>query len=212
VSGVTPSEPVSPPYYALPTGDRASAIADLQSIAWDLAFVAEACGAIRALPSDRTGQDNVVGRALWEAAVIAYRRSFSTGRGHGAARTRLRLDKDFVNSLSDAARETHEALMDEADRHVAHRVGDREQIKVAVLLNPPPGDQRVLDVLFWGARNLGGGTRVDDLADLAKRLLEAVALDTKVIASQLCAEVNADLANVYAHASPMPPAPSPATE
>src|SRR5579863_8519815 len=75
--------------------------ADLVSISHDLGFVADAIKRYVNLDTSED-PDGVLRRALWWSAAIAYRRSFTTGRGHGLIkRTRLVVPAPALEALTD---------------------------------------------------------------------------------------------------------------
>lgn len=108
--------------------------ADLLSIQQDLAFVADA--AHRYAELNQEDLDGILHRALWGAAVVVYRRCFTSGRGHGLVkRARLVVPRSFIDSVtSNCLRETHQSALDTADRHVAHRVNDLSHMPISLLL------------------------------------------------------------------------------
>lgn len=71
-------------------------------------------------PSESSPADDVHA-ALLEAAVMAYSRSFSSGRSALVKGPRRRL-QEFVDGLSSADRAAHDEVMHMRDQHVAHRV------------------------------------------------------------------------------------------
>ena len=108
--------------------------ADLLSIQQDLAFVVDAAHRFAAL--DQDDPDGILHRALWGAAVVAYRRCYTSGRGHGLVRrTRLVVPRSLIDSLkSTCLRDLHEMALETADRHVAHRVNDLSQMPISLII------------------------------------------------------------------------------
>lgn len=130
-------------------------VADLYSIQSDLDF-ARQCGAgYLQRGFDHDGQprqltdpeQTLLARALWSAAVIAYRRAFAVGKGHLVPKSQ-RFDiqglRAQVLTPEQAAIDTQ--LRQMADQHVAHRVSDLEQMRFQVALTPPPMERAVAGV------------------------------------------------------------------
>lgn len=85
--------------------------------------------------------------ALWKACCISYRRIFATGKGHLNPQTpRLKFKDGWINDLTPEQLEAHTAVLDMADKHIAHRVSDLEQVVVVALLTPPPMPREVVGV------------------------------------------------------------------
>jgi hypothetical protein len=160
--------------------------ADLLSIRQDLQFVAEAARRYQHL-ADGDDPDGVMRRAFWWSAVVAYRRSFTSGRGHGLIkRTRLMVPEPVVEALSAASKETHERTLRAADQHVAHRVDEKlSQMPISLLFHndasgaavPAVAGLAQLGALYVGPVPKEAG-ELAELADHLVRELEA-ALDAK---------------------------------
>ena len=129
--------------------------ADLLSIAQDLAF---ASGAARHFSSLGAEDENgVLHRAFWWSSVVAYRRCFTTGRGHGLfQRSRLTVPPSIIESLSPQMRAVHDQALKEADKHVAHRVDDKMgQMPVHLLFRANErGEDEVAGVAVLGATKI----------------------------------------------------------
>ncbi|NNN10214.1 MAG: hypothetical protein HKL85_13610 [Acidimicrobiaceae bacterium] len=127
------------------------------SIAQDLAF-ASAAGRHLSTLDQKEDSDGVLQRSLWGAAVVAYRRCFTTGKGHGLVRrSRLRIPEKIIGELSPTMREIHDVVLKEADQHVAHRVDDElGQMPIWFLFDVNElGDDRVAGVVALGATRIG---------------------------------------------------------
>lgn len=95
-------------------------------------------------------------RALWTSCCISYRRVFTSGKGHlDPQRPRLRLNKDWTNSLTLEQLQAHNDVLDSANQHIAHRVNDLEQVRVMALLNPPPLQQGIAGVGYFMLHMVG---------------------------------------------------------
>jgi hypothetical protein len=78
-------------------------------------------------------------RAIWTTACISYRRVFTSGKGHLNPQTpRLKPNDNFTAALTPEQLEAHNNVLETANRHVAHRVNELEQVLISALLNPPP--------------------------------------------------------------------------
>ena len=141
-------DPVAYPQVGL-TGPAAGLIADLNSISRDLYFAGVAASryADAAADDDVSADDQVIRQALWNAAAISYRRAFGTGRGLIAEKgSRVRLDDRFVATLSEDHRLVHRQVLEMANQHVAHRVGEHEGAAVVAVLALPPADREIVAV------------------------------------------------------------------
>jgi hypothetical protein len=169
----------------------------------DLLFVERCCRALAELPDDDASK--TVHRALWEAAVVAYGRSFKSGRGHAPVKRqgRTRIPEAVMQQLTPDEQITHEEVLAERDGHIGHRVDTREGANVRVLLAPPP-ERQVLNVVMFSARSYAGGPRATKLAELAHRLAELIEPLRQGALLQVAADAQADLDGVYRSASPMP--------
>jgi hypothetical protein len=123
-------------------------VADLWSIEQDLRFVADCCAKWLELQTAQV-HASLVERALWEAATIPYGRCFHQGKGNlESQRPRYRIPDDVIDQLD--ARTTHEAVMADRNQHIAHRISDREQVKVTGYLAPDPAPRELVGVGAWG--------------------------------------------------------------
>lgn len=124
-------------------GTSAGKLADLESLIGDIKF-AHDCAATYL----RTSPDAVlIRRALWTASCIAYRRVFTTGKGHLSPQTpRMKPNENFTDALTTDQLAAHNEVLAIANKHVAHRVGELEKANVVALLNPPPKPRAVVGV------------------------------------------------------------------
>ncbi|MGE2833889.1 hypothetical protein [Mycobacterium sp. SMC-4] len=129
------------------SGGTASDIADLVSIMGDLEF-ARNCAAGYLQRLGKAGEENeLLARALWTACCISYRRVFTTGKGHlEPGKPRLKLKPTWTDNLTPHQLAAHESVLDTANKHVAHRVSDLEQVLVQGLLAPPPLPREMVGV------------------------------------------------------------------
>lgn len=168
-------------------GPQATEYADLRSIEGDLTFAREAFD--RSANIDVHQADGaLVVRALHSAALVAYRRCFTTGR--------RRTLREFADRLPAGLKVEHEQLLEEASRHVAHRVNEYEQTVVSVALVPPPERPRALGIndqvmTRIASEDLGRALEViDHLRPLVRTRIDA-------LRDELLASVRADLAHFY---------------
>jgi hypothetical protein len=89
--------------------------------------------------------EHVLTKATWNAALISYRRAFTTGRAHlldGGSRLNLR---DVVEQIvPEEHSATHAELMRLANGHVAHRTDrDLDKISFALVLAPDGSAPRI---------------------------------------------------------------------
>lgn len=118
-------------------GPNAARIADWSSMVQDLTLAAECCERLARFPDEpQEGEDMVVRRALWQAAIISYGRAFTSGKGHQGQK-REPFPDVVLDTLTAEQRELHDAVRDERNQHVGHRVDEREQGLVNVYLTPP---------------------------------------------------------------------------
>jgi hypothetical protein len=131
--------------------------ADLLSIQQDLAFASQSARKFSVV-DETEDADGVLRRALWGAAVVAYRRCFTSGRGHGLVkRTRLVVPQAAIDLLSPDLHEIHQLAMKEANEHVAHRVDDElSPMPISLLFhNDDSGVAAVAGIALLGAIYIG---------------------------------------------------------
>ena len=140
------------------TGPEEGRVADMVSVVADLTFARDAARTYAgATSSDPKPLPDLVCRALWSSAVIAYRRAFNSGRGHIVTQGKRHVPDHaaLVDLLSTEQRDADELARSTADKHIAHRVSDLEQIQVFAVLAPPPMPPAVLGVANFHAHYLG---------------------------------------------------------
>ncbi|MEM9200767.1 MAG: hypothetical protein AAGC53_03875 [Actinomycetota bacterium] len=117
-------------------GEQPTVLADLESIKQDLLFACQL--ATRLLAANPDEDDPILIDAMWRASSIAYRRCFTSGRPLAAntRQGRTRVPDGWLESLDERLAAGHQALLNNADKHVAHRVGDEEQASVLLFLEP----------------------------------------------------------------------------
>lgn len=132
------------------TGPMPGALADLQSLVNDVEFARQcALGYVAyASPTPTPPPDQaLVARALWFAGAIAYRRAFTSGRGHlVAGGSRLKIKDAWTTLLTPDQLSAHNDTLRMANQHIAHRVADHEGAVVVAVLTPPPAPREVAGV------------------------------------------------------------------
>lgn len=112
------------------SGTSAGQIADLQSLLGDIQFARDCAQHYLDSPPDA----DLVRQALWTASCIAYRRVFTSGKGHLNPQTpRLRPNQNFTAALTTEQLKAHDEVLAIANKHIAHRVGELVQVVVLAL-------------------------------------------------------------------------------
>ncbi len=211
MSTVEGSAPVPYPQLAL-SGPAAGFVADLYSVSQDLVFARDCAMAYAAKIEQEQGSaaDSLAVRALWNAGAISYRRAFSTGSGHLVAQgKRLRLDAQFVALLDEEQKAAHTLVLEMANKHIAHRVGDHEGAVIVALLEPPPSPRSVAGVGTMSVRMIGPERSVaEHLAVICDVFLGEVTAEFNRRTNGMLIELQAspDLDAMYAAATtPTPP-------
>ena len=185
------------------TSEAAATLADLTSVRQDIEEATSYVGQLQAMPAatHASPEHQIIRPALWKAVAISYRRAFTTGKCFAKGRSRSRYPRDIIESLSADDRATHEAILQDADTHVAHRVDDdREAARVSVVLHPPH-DPGVAGV-FTSSQRFGGAR--DDLVlavePLCNHLLDELDAEINRLRSEVRIEAEAELEAHYARA------------
>ena len=110
------------------TTEEARTLADIISVLDDLTFVINACERLLHLETDEDA-DPVVVRALWNAALVAYARCWSTGVRSG-------ISTDVFDGLEGDPLGLHEYLKSMRDKHIAHAVNPFEDVAIGLVLSP----------------------------------------------------------------------------
>ena len=143
--------------------------------------------------------------ALWNAGAISYRRAFGSGRGHLVLQgKRLRLDERFVALLNEEQKGAHQLVLDMANQHIAHRVGDHEGAIVLAFLEPPPSEPGIAGVGTMAARMLGPEREVaEHLSVICGVFLEVLDAELRRHTNELATSLRAtaDLDALYATAT-----------
>jgi len=119
------------------TSDIANELAALASIQSDLRFTQRACELLLTKFSPNVGNDDELGetaiirKSLWNAALIAYARSFATGVR--ATRLSTAMFDAFAERASDALK-AHEYFLDQRNKHTAHSVNRLEDVRIILMV------------------------------------------------------------------------------
>ena len=124
--------------------EEAAELADWWIILYDLDFVIESTQRLYAVLGTND-EDGVLCRSLWDSALVAYARCFTSGK------RKTRLDPSLFKHLSGEPIETHQYYKDTRDKHIAHPVNAFEEVKVGVILSD---NDEVLSVGHFYARRL----------------------------------------------------------
>jgi hypothetical protein len=197
------SEDMVPMYGMVLSGETPSLIADLRSIETDLRYAARLFERVAHTSPD--GEPDLR-RALYDAGAIAYRRGFTSGRSLVTkGRSRSKVPDDILDSLDPEVRRAHEAVLERANTHIAHRVSEAEQGRVLLLLNNPSMGQAIQGIGYFSARFVGPSVE-DALRDVevAQSLADSVAAFVEIVQGELLeAAKERDLESLYDSATPM---------
>jgi hypothetical protein len=96
-----------------------------------------------------------VAQGLWTAAVISYRRGFTSGKAQLVPQgSRLKVPKSWFDSLKPEYKQAHEEILAVGNRQIAHYTGAQDNYSVVALLMPPPQPRAVAGVAVmtpdWG--------------------------------------------------------------
>jgi hypothetical protein len=133
-------------------------------------------------PDPNENQEQKVTRqALWYAGVIAYRRAFTSGRGHLVqSGSRIKINDEWRDAVFDADQlDAHKRIWTMSDRHIAHRVAEHEGAVVVANLTPPPLPRGVVNTLVLLNKYVGPPE------ELAEKLITMCDLLLAVIAAEV---------------------------
>jgi hypothetical protein len=158
-------------------GPLPSDIADIQSLHDDFKFAMDCATAF--LNLSKAGMDEasrkVVAEGLWNAAVISYRRGFTTGKAHlQPGQPRTKIPKSWFEGLKPEYKEAHKEILEIANRAIAHRIGKNEHIFVCALLAPAPLPRALCGVGVLAARISPSDEQVRKLGSLCQGLVKGL--------------------------------------
>jgi hypothetical protein len=124
-------------------------------------------------------------------------------------RPRLRVPDNLIEELPADLREQHQKFRDLADRHVAHRVDDTEQVLVQLVFQEDPPAAVGIGLLEIHLVSLSAEDSLP-LAEIAERLADGLGEEIERRKQELLDETNkADVAQMVADArtgpAPQPP-------
>jgi hypothetical protein len=194
-------------------GPKAAQAADLASMAMDLDHVVMACDWLVAnLPEDQTtpnahdATENTIWRCVWESAVIAYGRCFTSGRGHLGNQKRTRIPPEILEGLPEEQQTLHEAIITERNQHVGHRVDPMaQQARILVMLNGPYNPPAVAGAGPLLIHRLIQPEMPSKLSELADCLRTALKARSDGLVAEVAGEVGENLIAAYQAASPRYP-------
>jgi hypothetical protein len=184
-------------------------IADLRSIGADLTFAAECAERYSSLlrssgDGGNHSADDVVLHALWNAGAISYRSAFASGRAHLVSQGKRTVVEDrLVDLLVEDAKAVHRDVLEMANKHVAHRVGDHEDAVIVAFLSAPPSPREVVGVGALSAHMIGPeGSVAEKLVDICRVFVEAMEGEINRLQDKLIADLkeNANLDDLYRQA------------
>jgi hypothetical protein len=128
--------------------------------------------------------------ALWISGLIMYRRCFTSGKGTAVGQSRALTPHGLADALEPEQRGLHGDALLMAERHVAHRVTDQDEIEVWVEVEhgPPP---RVRSVRTRRNMPLTRTHNAFEFATLAKHLADQLEEMCRVAEREIVASANA---------------------
>ncbi|HEY0085094.1 MAG TPA: hypothetical protein VGB65_04205 [Allosphingosinicella sp.] len=159
---------------------QARRLADLTGVQADLARVEHCC---RIILTRREAESQAAVRvAAFDSALMRYRRCFNSGPRHG-------LSSKHVKRLEPRLQETHQLVVDMANRAIAHCASGYEDNRTYIAVRLAAGKVEMrLGVMHQAVLHLATA-RVAALAELACALREAARSEADGIAFTLEAEV-----------------------
>ncbi|WP_131809307.1 hypothetical protein [Mycobacteroides immunogenum] len=160
------------------SGGLPSELADLRSLREDFQFAQHCANAYLHLDLVKMNDEsrNVVSRALWVSAAIAYRRGFTTGKAQLVPQgNRLKIPQSWFDALKPEGRVAHDEILEIANKQIAHHTGKHENYNVVALLMPPPNPRALAGV---GVISMGlavpGNERIQHLGELCQSLINGI--------------------------------------
>lgn len=190
-------------------------VADVYSILNDITFAMRCANHYAAIAhqhesgnadpdQEQRDGERFIASAMWNAAVVAYRRGFNSGRGHlvkGGKRPRL--SDPLIALLTDEQKAVHTGALDQANQHVAHRVSELEQIITMAALNPPEAPHGIAAVSLMRVHFIGPMAEfADTFAEICALFIAELQQEYNRGLDELRVRVTdtADIDALYAHA------------
>lgn len=119
---------------------------------------------------------------------------------------------EIIDALDEDSRRAHDAVLDRANTHIAHRVSDAEQGRVILMLNNPALGPAVAGISWATARYVGPSGEDAQLdAENATRIADSIGAFLNEVQTLILEEMKEhDLGAIYAAARPMGEEPAPA--
>jgi hypothetical protein len=139
-------------------------------------------------------------RPLWTAAVISYRRGFTTGKAQIVPQgSRLKIPKNWFDSLKPEYKKFHEEILDIGNQQIAHYTGAQDNYSVVAQLMPPPEPRGLAGIAVM---NMSIGPPLDErvrqLGSQCENLIEGLNKRSEDLGAQFKAFVEAqDLDDLY---------------
>jgi hypothetical protein len=190
-------------YGTVLSGDAPSFIGDLRSVETDLRYAARLFARVAQTDPDA---DADARQAFYDAGAIAYRRGFTTGRSLVTkGQSRVKVPEEIIDALDSEGRLAHERVLERANTHIAHRVGDEEQGRLILLLSNPAIDMSVEGVTWFTARFVGPfEEEARQAADIAVLLADSVGALVESMQARLLEDAkHRNVEDLYANARPM---------
>ncbi|MFJ9743661.1 hypothetical protein [Streptomyces sp. NPDC101166] len=184
------------------TGPIAGRVADFESIMADFSFARECALRYTTMCG---GADQVLPRAVWNAAVISFRRGFTSGRGLLVEKgSRPNYADHLTALLTDAQKQTHDEVCVMANQHVAHRVANHEQASAVVYLVPPPHGRAIAGVGSMSVNFIGPPVEVaEQMVNVCETYLRALSEQLELAKAAFRHEVENTIGvdSLYLHAA-----------
>lgn len=185
-------------------GPVVNQIADFRSAVQDFEFAADAF--LRSIEAE-----DFESNAMLRAALITYRRAFTTGRSLTGKTARARIPAAILDALPAEKAHAHAGIIDLANTYVAHQASDHQQARATIVLTNPAGPREVVNVFVMAIR----GHRLDptllgSYADCASWLSSKLSSETDKLHAELLAEICAQpIDDLYTLAVDLGPASEP---
>jgi hypothetical protein len=199
------------------SGPLAGALADLVSLNRDVSFARDCAmtyannvkaGAL----SSNDPNAKFLCQAVWSAGAISYRRAFTSGKAHLVKQgSRLKMNDQWKDILDPDMLAAHDTVLEMANQHIAHRVGEHEGVRILGVLSPPPGPRAVVGVGEMLAYMTGHHEVAERLAEVCTILLELIGQEKERLTGILLEQLRGgDIDALYAAATipgqePQPP-------
>lgn len=134
-------------------------------------------------------------RGSWEAAVVAYGRTFVKGVSAAPSRrARTPFPAEILGRLTVEQRAVHDRTITLRNKHVGHRVNDWTQVRVTAVLNPEgAGPRGVLSIAGKVVTAVGGPSSASELRAIAAILRDGLSERISALEAQIEEQARAEL-------------------